>query len=205
MFHHHLSIQSETVDCEAVKKAIKASASVEVGRAWAGMVLGQDPGPWRTGTRCRWAERLFDSGDLRLLLLQLVAENKLRVRTDQDTGEPDVRWVCADSGVAYPTLTMLEEEGLAVATTEGGKKVFTATEAGQAMLAENKARLDEIQARLQQAGQVFERGRSPQIMQAFLRLRGAVKGRAGRGRLTQEQITKLAGVIEAAAKSIDEL
>ncbi len=106
-------------------------------------------------------------------------------------------------GVIYPTLTMLEEEGLTSGSTEGGKKVFTVTDAGHAMLAEHKARLDAINSRVEQAGKVFGRGRSPEIMQAFMSLRGAVKAKATRGGLTKEQIAAIAAAIESAAKTID--
>ena len=107
-------------------------------------------------------------------------------------------------GVVYPTLTMLEEEGLAtVATSDGGKKVYTATDAGRSELTANQRRLAEIFERLEHAGRGFRRGRSPEIMRAFMTLRSAVEARVSREGLTADQIAKMAEAIEAAARAID--
>jgi DNA-binding PadR family transcriptional regulator len=110
------------------------------------------------------------------------------------------------AGVIYPTLTLLEEEGLAsVSTSADSKKVYTVTPAGIAFLEENKQRLDELFARLEEARGGFERGRSPEIMKAFMNLRGAVMARVFRGNVTAEQIKKITAAIDAASKAIDEL
>ncbi len=60
-------------------------------------------------------------------------------------------------------------------------------------------------ARLDEARGGFERGRSPEIMKAFMNLRGAVMARVFRGNVTAEQIRKITEAIDAAAKAIDEL
>jgi DNA-binding PadR family transcriptional regulator len=109
------------------------------------------------------------------------------------------------AGVIYPTLTMLEEEGLASAATENNKKVYSVTADGQQYLAQHAQRLAELFERLDEAGAEFRRGRSPEIMKAFMNLRGAVVARVSRGSATPEQISKIAEAIHAAAKAIDEL
>jgi DNA-binding PadR family transcriptional regulator len=109
------------------------------------------------------------------------------------------------AGVIYPTLTLLEEEGLAsVSTSEDNKKVYTVTAAGMEYLAANQERIDELLARLEEAGRGFERGRSPEIIRAFTNLRGAIMARVSRD-ATPEQIRKITEAINAAAKSIDEM
>jgi DNA-binding PadR family transcriptional regulator len=109
------------------------------------------------------------------------------------------------AGVIYPTLTLLEEEGLAsVSTSTDNKKVYTVTPAGLDYLNENKARVEELFARLDEARGGFERGRSPEIMRAFTNLRSAVMARVSR-EVTPEQIRKITEAINAAAKSIDEM
>jgi DNA-binding PadR family transcriptional regulator len=109
------------------------------------------------------------------------------------------------AGVIYPTLTLLEEEGLAsVSNSADNKKVYTVTAAGLEYLKENKERIEELFARLEEAGKGFERGRSPEIMRAFMNLRGAVMARVSR-EVTAEQIKKITEAINGAAKAIDEL
>ncbi len=108
-------------------------------------------------------------------------------------------------GVIYPTLTMLEEEGLASVSNSDNKKVYSLTDQGTEFLHANKQRVDELFERLEEAGKGFRRGRSPEIMKAFGNLRGAIMARVSRGNATPEQIKKISDAINAAAKTIDEL
>ena len=86
-----------------------------------------------------------------------------------------------------------------------GKKVFTVTDAGKAYLQEHVGRLAEINARLEHQGGAFERGRSPEIMRAFVNLRSAIQARAVRGKLTPDQVKQIAEAIDKAAAAVDAL
>ena len=79
------------------------------------------------------------------------------------------------------------------------------TDEGRAFLDENKERLAEIQSLMKEAGRGFKRGRSPQIMEAFMKLRGAVSAKVSREGVTSEQLKKIADAIAQAASTIDEL
>jgi DNA-binding PadR family transcriptional regulator len=153
-------------------------------------------------------ERLFDAGDLKLVILKLLSEEpsygyQLMKKMEQRLSGG----YTPSPGVIYPTLTLLEEEGLAsVWTSAENKKVYTVTPAGVEYLKANQERVDELFSRLDEAGKGFERGRSPEIMKAFMNLRAAVVARVWRGdSATPEQIRKIAEAINAAAKAIDEL
>ena len=151
-------------------------------------------------------ERMFDQGELRLVLLQLLNEKPSYGYELIKTIEEKLAGGYAPSpGVVYPTLTMLEEEGLATSTSEGGKKVYTLTDAGREYLKTHEQRTQQIRERLQFAGERFERGRSPHIMRAFMNLRSAVKNRVSREALTAEQVQKIAEAIDAAARAIDQV
>ena len=165
-------------------------------------------GGWgRRGFAGGGGERLFDSGDLKLVILQLLSEKPSYGYELIKTMEERLSGGYAPSpGVVYPTLTLLEEEGLAAPSqSDAGKKVYTVTEAGQAFLKENKRRLDDVMQRLEHAGRGFQRGRSPQIMRAFMNLRDAVRARVTREGLSPEQLKKIAEAIDQAAKTIDAL
>jgi DNA-binding PadR family transcriptional regulator len=162
--------------------------------------------------RGRWERgfgggRLFDAGDLKLVILKLLSEEpSYGYQLMKKMEERLAGGYTPSAGVIYPTLTLLEEEGLAsVSTSADSKKVYTVTPAGIAFLEENKQRLEELFARLEEARGGFERGRSPEIMKAFMNLRGAVMARVFRGNVTAEQIKKITAAIDAAAKAIDEL
>lgn len=152
-------------------------------------------------------ERLFDSGELRLVILALVAEKPSYGYEIIKAIEERLSGGYAPSpGVVYPTLTLLEEEGYAtVSTAEGSKKLYTVTEQGTEYLKTHKATIQAIFGRMDQAGKVFGRGRSPQIMRALMNLKFALKMRAGQGSLSAEQSSRIVEAIDNAAKVISEV
>ena len=152
-------------------------------------------------------ERLFDSGELRLVILALLAEKPSYGYEIIKAIEERLSGGYAPSpGVVYPTLTLLEEEGYAtVSSAEGGKKLYTVTELGHEFLKANQATIKAIFGRMEQAGKAFGRGRSPQIMRAMMNLGFALKMRAGQGNLSPEQTRKITEAIDAAARVIGEV
>ena len=91
-------------------------------------------------------------------------------------------------GVIYPTLTMLEEQGYASLTAEGGKKLYQATQEGEAFLKANQAAVEAIQSRINTiarersvvAGPAYHPGdREPEDRSAPPPGRRANAGRAG--------------------------
>jgi len=150
--------------------------------------------------------RLFDAGEMKLVILKFLSEQPSYGYQLIKTMEQRLSGGYTPSaGVIYPTLTMLEEEGLVEASVENNKKVYSLTADGREYLGKNKGRVDEIFLRLEEAGRSFERGRSPEIMKAFHNLRSAVDARTFRASVTPEQIRKIVEAINAAAKAIDEL
>jgi DNA-binding PadR family transcriptional regulator len=143
---------------------------------------------------------------VRLVILRLLSEEPSYGYQIIKTMEQRLSGGYAPSaGVIYPTLTMLEEEGLAISSAEDNKKVYSLTPEGLAYLEANKTQVGDLFARLEEAGRSFERGRSPEIMKAFMNLRGAVMARVSRESVKPEQIKKITDAINTAAKTIDEL
>jgi DNA-binding PadR family transcriptional regulator len=161
----------------------------------------------RGGPRMGGRERLFDAGDIRLVVLKLLAEQPSYGYQLMKTMEQRLAGGYTPSaGVIYPTLTLLEEEGLAsVTTSDANKKVYSVTPEGLEYLAGNQARVEELFERLEETGRGFRHGRSPEIIRAMENLRGAIMARVFRGNATPEQIRKIAEAVNAAAKAIDEL
>jgi DNA-binding PadR family transcriptional regulator len=151
-------------------------------------------------------ERLFDAGDVKLVVLKLLADQPsygyqlIKTMEERLSGG-----YTPSAGVIYPTLTMLEEEGFATASSENNKKVYSVTPEGMQYLETNRRRVEELFERLKETGRSFERGRSPEIMKAFLDLRSAVGAHVSRESVTAEKIRKITEAIHAATKAIDEL
>jgi DNA-binding PadR family transcriptional regulator len=150
--------------------------------------------------------RVFENGDLRFVILRLIADKPRYGYEIIKAIEEKLGGSYAPSpGVVYPTLTLLEELGYVTVTTgEGTKKLHTITAAGTAALEAKKAAIDALFERMEQASVHFGRGRAPQIMRAVENFRMALRMKTSQGSLNEEQIRKIADAIDAAAKTIEQ-
>lgn len=150
--------------------------------------------------------RFFAHGDLRLVILNLIAEKPRHGYDIIKAIEDAVSGAYSPSpGVIYPTLTLLEELGYVTATTEGAKKLHAITDEGRAFLEANRGTLDALLSRMSEAGAVRGGGRSPAIMRAMENLKVALKLRMMRGSITDEQIDAIAAAIDAAASKVEKI
>lgn len=144
--------------------------------------------------------RVFDHGDLRFILLGMLAARPahgydLIKALEQRMGGG----YSPSPGVIYPTLTMLEEQGSASVTAEDGKKLFRATEAGEAFLKVNQASVDAIQARIDGIARQRSVVPDPRIIRAIENLKTALRLRLAGGAIPDEQVKAIAAAIDAAA------
>jgi DNA-binding PadR family transcriptional regulator len=151
------------------------------------------------------AERVFEQGDLRLLLLKLIAEKPRHGYELIKAVEEAVGGAYSPSpGVVYPTLSLLEDQGYArVEAAEGGKKLYAITTEGSAFLETQAAPIALLMARMEEAA-VAGRGRNaPQIRRAMGNLGMALQIRLSRGPLSEEQVQAVAAAIDAAAQAVE--
>ena len=151
-------------------------------------------------------ERVFEQGDLRLVLLKLIAEKPAHGYELIKAVEDAVGGAYSPSpGVVYPTLTLLEDLGYAKAEeSEGGKRRYAITPEGKAFLDTQGPAVEALFARM---GDVAARnqGRSaPQIMRAMENLKLALRMRMARGPLSEGQINAVAAALDAAATSVEQ-
>ncbi len=158
----------------------------------------------RRGGRGGRSGRLFDHGELRLVVLALVAERPRHGYEIIKEIEDRVAGTYSPSpGVIYPTLTMLEEIGHATVTESGGRKLYAITPDGIASLAANKAALDGALGRMRSVSTANSGGPAPDIIRATENLRLALRLRQGRGPLTEEQVRAVAAALDAAAVAVE--
>ena len=105
--------------------------------------------------------RMFDGGELRLVILALIAEKpRYGYEIIKELGERVGGDYSPSPGVVYPTLTMLEEMGYAQASQDPqGRKLYGLTSEGEKVLADNKAQIDAIFARFGDRDELALRGR----------------------------------------------
>jgi DNA-binding PadR family transcriptional regulator len=176
-------------------------------RRWFGGVrtLGQSWGEHRLRHSLRKGSRkarFFEHGDLRYVVLALIAEKPRYGYEVIKAIEEKLGGAYAPSpGVVYPTLTMLEELGFATQTPgDGPKKLYTITPEGEACLAENRGTVENLFARMSEVCACFGGGLAPQIVRAMKNLATAVELRLGRGPISDDHAQAIAHAIDAAAK-----
>lgn len=149
--------------------------------------------------------RYFAQGDLRLVILHLIAQAPRHGYDIIKAIEEKVAGAYSPSpGVIYPTLTLLDEIGLVtVSECEGGKKLHTITDEGRAYLDAHRAALDALLGRMDETHRRHGGGPAPQVVRAMENLKLALQLRLSRGPLTEEQIAAVAAAIDAAAGGVE--
>ena len=147
--------------------------------------------------------RFFEQGDLRLVILALLAEQPRHgYELIKEIGERLGGAYSPSPGVVYPTLTLLEDLGYASLTEDSGpKKLYAATPEGLGWLEQNKAAVEALFSRMDQAGS--GRAFAPRIMRAMGNVKMALRLRLSQGALTSEQVDRIAAALDAAALDIE--
>ena len=164
-------------------------------------LFGGGQGRGRGGRR----GRVFDHGDLRYVLLHLIAERPRHGYELIKAIEEQVGGMYSPSpGVIYPTLTLLEELGyLRPQTAEGTRKLYSITEEGTAFLAANRALVDAILGRMAELSRAYAGGLAPEIRRALHNLELALSIRLGRGPLDGAQVHAITEALDRVAGEIE--
>jgi DNA-binding PadR family transcriptional regulator len=162
---------------------------------------GWSGGGGRSGRRAR---RMFEGGELRLVLLKLIADEPrhgydlIRAIEELTGGE-----YAPSPGVVYPTLTLLQDMGLIEeAAGEGPRKPFKITEEGRAHLDE---RSDDVEALFDRLADLkpHRSEAGPAIGRAVKNLMSAMSHRIGRDGLDDELLHEIAAILDEAAQRIE--
>ena len=151
--------------------------------------------------------RMFDGGELRLILLKLI-EDQPRHGYDliREIEERSGGAYAPSPGVIYPTLTLLDEMGLIEERkTEGAKKQFAATAEGSANLAERAGEVAALFARLAELGEARARHNGGPIRRAMGNLRAVLQERVGGSEVDADTLHDIAAILDEAARKIERL
>ncbi|WP_122322365.1 PadR family transcriptional regulator [Pseudomonas amygdali] len=146
--------------------------------------------------------RVFAPGDLKLLLLALIAEQPAHgydlIRKIEGLFEGAY---CPSPGVIYPTLTFLEESEMVVGDAQAGKKLYTITNAGRQSLEDQAVALEGVRMRIDVSKRSLRgHDRPPEIHEAVHNLRHALQ--MHHGRWTPEEILRVSELLNSTAKAV---
>jgi len=177
------------------------------GEAISGFVNEAINGAMRGGPGGGGKGRMFDGGELRLVLLKLIEDGPrhgydLIRAVEEMTGGA----YAPSPGIVYPTLTMLADmELIAEQESEGARKVFEITQAGRDYLSEREEEIDGLMARLNGVGAIRNRmGRGP-VRRAVQNVKSAIHNRMGIGDEQGDLAHQIADILDEAARKIERL
>lgn len=146
--------------------------------------------------------RFFEHGDLRFVVLDLIAEKPRHGYEIIKAIEDSVGGAYSPSpGTIYPTLTLLEEQGyIAMEVSPDSKKSYAMTPEGRAFLETNRPIVDALRARMATRSE----GRpAPQIIRAMENVKLALRLRLDRAPLSEDEIRQIAEVLDRTAGEIE--
>jgi DNA-binding PadR family transcriptional regulator len=169
---------------------------------------GRPGGGWGgDGERPRGRRRMFGSGELRLVLLRLIADEPrhgydlIRAIEERTGGQ-----YAPSPGVVYPTLTMLTDMGLIEEqAAEGSRKAFAVTAEGTAHLAENEAEVDALLARLDETKPREAPHGGANIRRAMGNLMSALRNRVAHEGFDEALVHEVTAILDEAAQRIERL
>lgn len=152
-------------------------------------------------------QRFFGHGELRLVILNILKDNTSHGYELIKAIEALTQGHYSPSpGVIYPTLDLLQDQGLiTVQEVDGGRKKIAITADGSQVLEENLASVEQIQARLKARMVGHELRKNPQMKRALDNFKAVLDLRVNQGDISDTQLKQIIGIIDRAALDITQL
>jgi DNA-binding PadR family transcriptional regulator len=151
--------------------------------------------------------RMFEQGDLKLVILRLLEEKprhgyEIIKELESRSGGA----YSPSPGTVYPTLTMLEDMGYARAVPEeGGKKIYEITEEGKKHLAEHSSTVNDVFDKFVKFAEGFTASPMMEVNQAFRDIAKATYSTATSHIGDKDRLAKIKEVLTRATAEIEAL
>jgi DNA-binding PadR family transcriptional regulator len=158
--------------------------------------------------RMPWRARFFEGGEVRLAILSLLSEGeKNGYQLMKELKDRSGGMYRASAGSIYPTLQMLEDEGLIAAETKEGRRLFHLTDAGKAELERDPESVKRIWERAE-SWEDWGRWSAPPVMAFSSQLGVLFKSTMRAAKWADgipERDTKLRTLLQKMSKELDDL
>ena len=185
----------------------------DFGDFFRGFGPGFGPREWNAHWKRGWGGRgprrrapIFEAGDMKLVILRLLKE-KPRHGYEIIKALEERMWGCysPSPGAVYPTLQLLEDQGLVRGVETDGRKVYHITPDGERYLEENRGTLDEIFERLRDTVRDYAGGAMGDLNGAFAHLAKTTYKRAWRGGPGHPAIKRITEILNRAAAEVEQV
>lgn len=152
-------------------------------------------------------QRFFGHGELRLVLLEILARSdshgyELIKEIENLTGGH----YSPSPGVIYPTLDLLQTQGLiTISIGEGGRKKIAISDAGRLALDNSQPQLAQIQQRLQARKVGHALRKDPQMKRALENLKAVLDLRINQQPADDARLKSIIAILDRAAMEIAQL
>jgi DNA-binding PadR family transcriptional regulator len=147
---------------------------------------------------------MFESGEMKFVILRLLREKPSHGYDVMKAMEERMGGCYTPSaGTVYPTLQMLEDEGLVRVEQKDGKKVYHITPEGEKYLDEHKDVLDEILDRVRETVREFTGGGIGEVQSAFAKLAATTFKKAWRKGPDDPALQRVAEILRQAQQDIE--
>ena len=159
---------------------------------------------WAGGPRGRRRTQMFESGEMKFVILRLIREKPRHGYEVMKALEEKFRGHYTPSaGSVYPTLQLLEDQGYVRAVETEGRKVYHITPEGERFLDENRDVLDEILDRVRDTLRDVAGGSMGELNAAFARLAGLTYKQAWRRGPDHPAVARVVEILRRATDEIE--
>ncbi len=167
--------------------------------------FGRGTPPWQRRQRqrrTRW--KWFERGDLKFAILGLIEQKPMHgYEVMQALEAQSAGCYRASPGSVYPTLQLLEDQGLLTARDHSGKKIYSITDAGRAYLDENRDHVNHIFERVSRFSDRLFGGNVAELSRKFSHL-ARTTFQSALGWIDDEQLFKdMRSILDRAVKDMD--
>ncbi|HHG8772160.1 TPA: PadR family transcriptional regulator [Raoultella planticola] len=151
-------------------------------------------------------QRFFGHGELRLVILDILTRNASHgyelIKEIENLTQGNYS---PSPGVIYPTLDLLQDQGLIAVEEENGRKKIAITEEGSRLHADNQEQLGQIRARMQARMVGYELRKNPQMKRALENFKAVLDIKVNQQSSSDAQLKQIIAVIDRAAMEISQL
>lgn len=155
----------------------------------------------------RRKRRMFDSGELRLVLLQLIADEPRHgydlIRAIEEMTGGDY---APSPGIIYPTLNFLEDgELIKPVESDDSRKTFKISKTGKAELKKKAEEVEALMDRLSRHGKRHSKGDSAAVKRAMGNLFAVLGHRLSAKGIDEDLVREVTDILDEAAQRIERL
>jgi DNA-binding PadR family transcriptional regulator len=149
--------------------------------------------------------RFFDRGDLRYMILKLLAGQPMHgYEVMQELTKEAGGWYTPSAGSVYPVLQLLQDQGYVTSEDRDGKKIYSITESGRAFLDENQDRVEDVFDRVSGIADRYAGSEMRDLTRTFIRLAQVSFEEAMRRAGDPAEVGRLKEILERAIREVED-